>query len=158
MQFRVNLASLFSFWVATDTCGGSNGYVGNGGPGLIERRDVKGKCGQLRECCRTILPLGVPRRGAGQCEWKTEYIRTKNCPEGLAWTSTVCCRSKPSAVLVERTPRHHGAGICPCFSLCPWADSSTDGSLIPASWGLVADRRGARGPASGPRGQTFCRQ
>jgi hypothetical protein len=47
LQFRMNLASLFSFWVATDTCGDSNGYVGNGGPGLIERQDVTGKCGQL---------------------------------------------------------------------------------------------------------------
>lgn len=45
LQFRMNSASLFSFWVAIDACGGSNGYVGNGGPGLIERRDVKGKCG-----------------------------------------------------------------------------------------------------------------
>ena len=44
LQFRMNLASLFSFWVSRDTCGGSNGYVGNGGPGLTEGRDVKGRC------------------------------------------------------------------------------------------------------------------
>lgn len=44
LQFRMNSASLYSFWVAVDACGGSNGYVGNGGPGLIDRRDVKGKC------------------------------------------------------------------------------------------------------------------
>lgn len=44
LQFRMNLASLFSFWVSTNTCGGSNGFVGNGGPGLTEGRDVNGNC------------------------------------------------------------------------------------------------------------------
>ena len=44
LQFRMNLASLFSFWVSTDACGGSDGYIGNGGPGLASRRDVHGKC------------------------------------------------------------------------------------------------------------------
>ena len=47
LQFRVNLASLYSFWLATSTCGASNGYLGNGGPGLVERRDVHGKCKQM---------------------------------------------------------------------------------------------------------------
>jgi hypothetical protein len=44
LQFRMNLASLYSFWVATSACGASGGYLGNGGPRSTDGRDLTGNC------------------------------------------------------------------------------------------------------------------
>jgi len=39
-----NDAQLFSFWLADDSCGASNGWVAAGGPGFNASRDLCGSC------------------------------------------------------------------------------------------------------------------
>jgi predicted neuraminidase len=43
LRFHVNRGSLYSFWVASDLSGASNGYVGAGGPAFAGVRDIAAK-------------------------------------------------------------------------------------------------------------------
>ena len=38
------VSKLYSFWVATSSCGASRGYVAGGGPGIGGDTDTKGSC------------------------------------------------------------------------------------------------------------------
>ena len=44
LQFRLSGASLYSFWFSASACGASEGYLGGGGPGSVDGRDMSGSC------------------------------------------------------------------------------------------------------------------
>lgn len=48
LQFRMNLASLYSFWTSRTKCGESGGFLGAGGPGAVKGVDVAGGCASNR--------------------------------------------------------------------------------------------------------------
>ncbi len=114
-RFHLTSGSLYSFWVAPDANGASNGYIGAGGPGYPANKDTTGKAAYAAAYFLNQVDAGsdaTVSQAAGASLSGT--ISTAGVPSGRTFTPTWSVTSGPGNVTFDNpnaaaTPAHFSA-------------------------------------------------